>query len=375
MKYLIKVFLEHFAFGLTIPFGVVWMLQQGITLAEVGVVQAVIFLSTFLLEVPTGVIADKFGRKNSLIMGTLTHTLGLVLFLSSDSFFGFLLSAVCTGAAWAFISGAEEAYLHDTITPKTGFSYKKLFAKVTISDETATLLGMLTGSILTMWFSLQSTFAVATFFMLITVIYLTLFLPKDTDCFEPVDVVGQNPRDLHTLFQNYRRFLPTFIAIGILFESARILWQPALLQQGWQVAQLGFIFAGLKIFSLLGSFLAERIDLPHKTTIAFSGLVAGIALLGLSTSNLWLGIIGLAIYLVMENILRINQSAFLLEIAPNKNEKTTFLSSANLLRNLFSSTASPILGWGAANSMRTVLLGLLGVKLFSSFILQKKDST
>jgi len=374
MKYLIKVFLEHFAFGLTIPFSVVWMLQQGITLPQVGIVQSVLFLSTFLLEVPTGVVADKFGRKNSLIMGTLAHTFGMAIFLFSQSFAGFLLCAIFTGSAWALISGAEETYLHDTITPKTGLSYKKLFARVTISDEAATLLGMLTGSVLTAWFTLQATFAVAAFFMLVTAIFLFLFLPTDNSSFEIDDVVGQNPQDLGNIYQKYRAFLPTFIALGILFESARILWQPALLQQGWQVAQLGFIFAGLKIFSLIGSFIAERIELPHRAVIAFSGVVAGLALLGLTTANLWLGILGLGIYFLMENILRINQSAFLLELAPNNNNKTTFLSSANLIRNLFSSTASPILGWGATNSIRMVLFGLLGVKVISSFILQKKDS-
>jgi MFS family permease len=372
MKYLIKVFLEHFAFGLTIPFSIVWMLQQGITLPGVGIVQSVIFLSTFLLEVPTGVIADRFGRKKSLILGTLGHTVGIVLFFLSQSFFGFILSAICTGAAWALISGAEETYLYDTISSKTGWSFKKLLARVTISDEVATLLGMLAGSILTAWFTLQLTFVVASFFMLITVIFLFLFLPADQNNFDIDDVVGHNPQDLNTLIQKYRGYLPTFIALGILFESARILWQPALIMQGWQVAQLGLIFAGLKIFSLLGSFIAERSNVTHTTTIVVAGLMGGVALLGLSTSHLWLGIIGLAIYFVMENILRINQSALLLEIAPNKREKTAFLSSANLVRNLFSSAASPLLGWGAANSMRMVLLGLLGVKLLSSFILQKK---
>jgi MFS family permease len=375
MKYLIKVFLEHFSFGLTIPFSIVWMLQQGMTLPQVGLIQTVIFVCTFLLELPTGAIADTFGRKNSLTLGALAHTLGLVIFLFSHSFLGFFLSALCTGAAWALISGAEETYLHDIITPQSGQGYKKLFSRVTMSDEVATLLGMFVGSILTASFSLQSTFVVAAFFMFLTVIYLYLFLPTDSSEFELEEVIKQSPYNLRTFFQKYHLFLPTFVALAILYESARILWQPALLEQGVNVSQLGFIFAALKIFSLFGSFIAEKIELPHKTAITLSGIIAGIALLGLSTTNLWLGIIGLAIYFMMENIFRINQSAFLLEIAPNKNEKTTFISSANLIRNVFSAGVSPVLGLGAANSIRLVLLGLLGLKMASSLLLQSRKDT
>lgn len=374
MKYLIKVFLEHFAFGLTIPFSVAWMLQQGMTLTQVGLVQATIFINTFLLEVPTGVIADKFGRKKNLVIGTLLHAIALFIFLISQSFLGFILSAICTGAAWALISGAEETYVYDVIAPATGLPYKKFFSRVTISDETSTLIGMLFGSVLTVWFSLQSVFTVAFVFMLFTALYLLLFLPRDVDPVELDDVVGENPQDLRTLFQKNRSFIMTFIALGILFESARILWQPALLEQGWQVAQLGIVFAGLKCFSMLGSFVAERLEMPHTTAIAASGVVGGISLLGLSTSSMWIGIVGLAMYFMMENILRVNQSAFLLEIAPNKKEKTTFLSGANLVRNLTSSVASPVLGWSASSSVRMAILALFGVKLISSYILQKKDT-
>jgi MFS family permease len=373
MKYFVKVFLEHFAFGLIIPFSVVWMLQQNMSLTQVGLVQAVVFMSTFLSEVPTGVIADKFGRKNNLVIGALLHTVALFLFLISQSFFGFIVSAICTGVAWALISGAEETYVHDVIAPMSGLPYKKFFARVTISDEASTLIGMLAGSILTIWFSLQSVFIVAVVFMLFTALYLFFFLPQDAADVKLDDVVGENPQDLRVLFQKYRSFIPILIALGILFESARILWQPALLEQGLQVAQLGVVFAALKCFSIVGSFIAERLEIPHKKAIAVSGLAGGIALLGLSASSLWIGITGLAIYFMMENILRVNQSVFLLEIAPNKNKKTTFLSGANLVRNLTSSLASPVLGWGAGSSLRIAILALFGVKLISSYILVRKD--
>lgn len=374
MRYLTKVFLEHFAFGLTVPFSVMWMLERGLSLAEVGIVQAVIFFSTFLLEVPTGIVADRYGRKLSIASGIGLHVIGLALFALSPNLLAFLVSAFFTGAAWALISGAEESYVHDVIAPQEKNTYKKMFARVTMADEVSTIAGMLLGTFLVSTISLQAPFIGAVLLMAVTCIFFVLALPKDTKVVGESDVVIESPGNLYTTIKKYQPFLPAFIALAVLFESARILWQPALVQQGWQIAQLGLLFAGLKIFSVLGSFIAERITLTPKVGLIVSGLIGGTALIGLSTPHLWLGLAGLSVYFMMENILRVNQSAFLLEIAPHRNEKTTFLSGASLLRNLFSSLAAPVIGSTATNSMTLVLFGLFGAKLIASYILQKKDA-
>jgi len=370
MRYLVKVFTEHFAFGLTIPFTVVWMLEKGLTLPEVGVIQAIIFFSTFLLEVPTGVVADKFGRKNSILVGTISHVIALTIFVIAPTFLLFAISAVLTGAAWALISGAEEAYIDDTLVPTQNLSYKQLFSRVIIADESSTILGMLTGTVLVGYWGLQAPLIFAVLSMILAALVLFLFLPKDAQPIDDNDVIIESPSDLKTTLTKYKKFVPLFIVLAILFESARMLWQPALVSQGWSVAQLGVIFAGLKIFSLLGSFVAEEIEYISVSVLGFVGVIGGLALLGLSSQSATLGLIGLSFYFFLENILRINQSSYLLEIIPNKKEKATFLSGSSLIRNITSSAMSPILGWGASYSMGFVLVGLTVLKAGSALMLK-----
>jgi MFS family permease len=368
MKYINKVLIEHFAFGLTIPFSILWMLDRGLSLAEVGLIHSVIFFSTFLLEIPTGMIADKFGRKTSLLLGTLLHTCGLGILAFSEAFWLFAVSAFLTGAAWALLSGAEETYVHDTIAPQNGLKYKKFFARVTLADEGSTIVGMLVGSAIVAWISLQSVFILASIFMLLALIYILIALPPDNRNVEAAEVIKDNPLSLATIFKGFGPYIPIFILLAIFFESARILWQPGLIGLGWSVSQMGVLFASLKLFSLLGSFIAEHIDFPHATTVVVTGLIGGVALLGLATGNMWLGFVGLAGFFLVENILRVNQSALLLELAPNKKNSATFLSGASLVRNLFSSILSPVLGWGASLSIGGVLVLLLLFKIFSAVI-------
>lgn len=374
MRYLVKVFTEHFAFGLTIPFTVMWMLEKDLTLPEVGIIQAIIFFSTFFLEFPTGIIADTFGRKNSILVGTISHVLALTIFVTASTFLLFAISAILTGAAWALISGAEEAYIDDTLVPTQKLSYKQLFSRVTIVDESSTILGMLTGTILVSYWGLQAPLIFAVVSMILAALVLFLFLPKDAQPIDENDVIVESPSDLKTTFTKYKKFVPLFIILAILFESARVLWQPALVNQGWEVAQLGIIFAGLKIFSLLGSFVAEKIQFKSVSTICVAGAIGGLALLGLGSQFAILGLIGLGIYFFLENILRINQSSYLLDIAPNKKEKATFLSGSSLIKNITSSALSPVLGWGASYSITSVFIGLSFLKVVASLIFRKKQA-
>lgn len=374
MRYLVKVFTEHFAFGLTIPFTVLWMLEKGLTLPEVGIIQAIIFFSTFLLEVPTGIVADKFGRKNSILVGTISHVLALTIFVTAPTFLLFTISAIFTGAAWALISGAEEAYIDDTLVPTQKLSYKQLFSRVTIADESSTILGMLAGTVLVSYWGLQAPFILAVASMILTALVLFLFLPKDAQPIDEDEVIIESPSDLKTTLTKYQKYVPLFIILAILFESARMLWQPALVSQGWEIAQLGVIFAGLKVFSLLGSFVAEKIQYKSITTINIAGVTGGLALLGLSSQFAILGLIGLSIYFFLENILRINLSSYLLQIAPSKKEKATFLSGSSLIKNITSSTVAPILGWGASYSLAGVLFLLFIGKSISTLILNKSQN-
>jgi MFS family permease len=66
-KYLIKVTLDHFAFGLTIPISVIWQLNRGLNIEQVAIVTTIATILTLVTDIPTGFIADKYDRKLSLI--------------------------------------------------------------------------------------------------------------------------------------------------------------------------------------------------------------------------------------------------------------------------------------------------------------------
>lgn len=75
-------------------------------------------LAVLLCEIPTGLIADLFGRKKSIIIGTIIIGGAHLLEGSIPSFTAIAIAAALWGMGWTFISGAETAWIADEITPE-----------------------------------------------------------------------------------------------------------------------------------------------------------------------------------------------------------------------------------------------------------------
>ncbi|MAS35859.1 MAG: hypothetical protein CL610_17755 [Anaerolineaceae bacterium] len=99
--------------------GTLYFQSRGLNLLQVSSVTSIIVASVFLAEVPTGVLADRIGRKGSVIMALLLQTLGEVLFLFAESYAAFVMIAIIAGVGFAFASGATEALVYDSLPPGT----------------------------------------------------------------------------------------------------------------------------------------------------------------------------------------------------------------------------------------------------------------
>ncbi|WP_257141203.1 MFS transporter [Bacillus sp. AFS015802] len=94
---------------------VIYLGDKGMTLGEIGVLEALLHLAIVLFEVPTGMIADLYGRKVSLVIGNLFSLLYGLFMLLSGSFSMFTLAFLSMGLMVTLHSGAEQAFAYDTL--------------------------------------------------------------------------------------------------------------------------------------------------------------------------------------------------------------------------------------------------------------------
>ena len=111
-------YLFQFATGFLIwvPVWIIFLQdERGLSLTQVGLMEAVFWVSMMLFEVPTGAIADRFGRRTSLALGGFFFTGGTIFFALADGFVGLAISYVIMATSMTLYSGSGHALLFDSL--------------------------------------------------------------------------------------------------------------------------------------------------------------------------------------------------------------------------------------------------------------------
>lgn len=98
----------------SLPILSLYMLDNGVGLPAIVMGQVFYSVFTVIGEVPTGVFADRFGQKQSMIIGYITNAIGGVVFLLMPSALGLYLGYSIFAFGDTFISGSKEALLYES---------------------------------------------------------------------------------------------------------------------------------------------------------------------------------------------------------------------------------------------------------------------
>ena len=113
--YLILSFASSFFLWLAFSVNLIFQVEQvGFSPLQIVLVGTFLEASYFLFEVPTGVVADVYSRRISVIIGTFVLGVGAVV-AAVPSFPVILLANVIMGIGYTFLSGALEAWIADEI--------------------------------------------------------------------------------------------------------------------------------------------------------------------------------------------------------------------------------------------------------------------
>lgn len=97
------------------PILVLFYQDNGLSMSQVLILQAVFSVMVLAFEIPSGYFSDIVGRKKSLIIGSLLGTVGYIVYSLSGSFYEFLIAEIILGFGISFVSGADSAMLYDTL--------------------------------------------------------------------------------------------------------------------------------------------------------------------------------------------------------------------------------------------------------------------
>lgn len=111
--YSLIFFLNAYLSGLLVPVLSLLLLQKGATISNLSIILGLYAFTVVALELPTGIIADVFGRKNSFCLSIIISIMSLLTFLTGKGFIFLCIGIMLYGLSRALSSGSFEAMFID----------------------------------------------------------------------------------------------------------------------------------------------------------------------------------------------------------------------------------------------------------------------
>lgn len=249
------------------PVLTLFLLSKGISFTDILLLQSVFSIAIFILEVPSGAVADLFGRKLSLVINVICRVVSLILLMFSSNFWILVISEILFAIGHALTSGADTSLLYDSL-----LSLKR-------EDQITSVLGQsqsyfyylqgvasIVGGIL---YSIQAMlpFIASLIFLLINFVIITQFKEPKIHCKEDnqKNLIQQMSVGISYALTHQKIFgVILFAAIILTFSKIGFwLYQPYFKASELPVALFGFVFFA---FNMIAGYASKHADRFIKAT-------------------------------------------------------------------------------------------------------------
>lgn len=275
---------------LWVPVEKLFMTEIGFTPASVGVMAAVYAAVTPLLEVPSGVLADRWSRARIMVLACVALLVSSVVGGLSHGVGTYVVAAAVLGAYFALSSGTVDSIVYDTVLEETGSSelYETWIGRVRMAESGAFVVSALAGGLLAELTSARVTyFATLPFVAVAIVAFLRFDEPRLHRAAEATSLRSHLALTVRTITRQRDvlrvLLLSALVAmlLSALFEFGP-LWLVALAAPA---VLYGPYWAALMSTSGVGGYLAARLDLKRTAVVATLAVLAPVATAALALTR------------------------------------------------------------------------------------------
>tara|TARA_Y100000310_G_scaffold227071_1_gene229281 strand:+ start:61 stop:1119 length:1059 start_codon:yes stop_codon:yes gene_type:complete len=331
-------------------------------------------IGAILWEIPSGIFADYFGRKPSIVLGMFVLSLGYVGVSFSHNFLSFLIAYFVVSIGIALVSGADTALLYDSLRiAKKEDTFKKVLGRAHTFSNLGFAGGALVGGIVAQ-FGFRTNYYLFAFSIFLG--FLASLLLVEPKAYEKITTPGlQHLKNSLAFSFNHKRVRWLIIYYGVMFGSMGslfTLWQPYMKAVSIDVSYFGYAYVLFLMAASLTSFFAHSIEksIGEKASLILIALFISLPIILLGT---YLFIFGLIFMILVEFSFGYLRPVFNDYVNKHivSSQRATVLSIGNMFMRFCWAIIGPVIGFIADNySMQHSLVGY-GVFLLvlSPFIL------
>jgi len=358
-----------YVFAIVMPLIVPIFQSKGLDMQGIFALQTIFATAMLVSEVPSGYLADVFGRRNIILAGAIVSGLGHRQLIFADSFAALVVYEFTLGIGASLLSGADLALLHDTeLALNRGVSKQrrvvgKLYSVGTFSAAISAALCsvvLLTGRITeVVW--IQALIGWGP----LCVVFFLVEAPRGQQ-------LSENAGTSH--WRNFQQIIAVLLLRSQMLRRVFLtlcLWPLTtffavwLLQRIWQdqdisLIHFGWLWAVLTLITALSSRFSHRIEalVGPRILLGFIGIAPVVGYIALAKFGFVLGLLMAAVFFFIRGL-----GTVLLSDALNNRIDSEYRATANSLASFGFRGAfaflGPLVGFGFdVWGMEVVLLAL-----------------
>lgn len=361
---------------------VLYMGYRGLPLWQIGIVEGIFHIASFLFEVPSGALADLFGRKRVMIAGRICYALAAVIQIFSTNIYGFSIAFIICALSYNLNSGSEEALLYDSLKAvgKEG-KYMSVYSRLDVVMQVAAGIATVAGGILAQK-SYQLCYLVIVLVAVLSVLpAMWLEEPPRTEARQgkkqektglkehftvTYQVIRDNPGILNILL-----YFPVVAA----FSTALYFYgQQYYAEAGFDRIAISFIMLGNVAASCIGALYSEKLlHLFGNKTKYLASVCMGLAVLCVSRYHIWLSIPAFWLVGFCDAVLLPIESGSLNKLIPS-GQRATIISVSSMFFSMAMICIFPLVGvlatfWGLHCAF--AIMGILQLVMMVLLICRK----
>ena len=324
------------------------------------ILQSVYSIAAVALEIPSGYLADVWGRRKCLILGCILFFFGYLCYSFTSTFTAFLFAEILLGTGQTLVNGADSALLYDTTAQyKKENLYLRYEGRITMIGNFAEALAGIFGGLLATYSLRLPFYAQAVIaFTGIPAAFMLKEVNRSNKIQNPVNEIVRIIR--YSLVTN-KQLCYNIMYSGIIGAATLTMaWfvQPVLMYLKTPVSWYGVIWTVLNLTVGFAALWSDRVDNyfgPRKMGILILVFIVG-GYVSLAFNLTYAGLAILFVFYIFRGfatpILKgyINQMTF-------SDMRATVLSIRNFIIRLMFAAIAPFIGW--LNDMYSLQVALL----------------
>ena len=335
-------------FSLVMPIIVLFYQDHKLDLQDVFILKSIFSIVAVTFEIPSGYMADVWGRKNCLVLGCLLFFAGYLCYSFTGTFAAFVIAEILLGVGQTLVNGADSALLYDTAEHyKQENKYLHYEGKITMIGNFAEAAAGVIGGFLAAY-SLRYPFYGQVFVAFIG-IPAAFALKEISLSRSSKSKLGEIMKIIkYSLFEN-KRLCYNIMYSGIVGAATLTMaWlvQPVLIHINMPTEYFGIAWTALNLtvgISALYSDSLERYLGVNKTYILILVFIVG-GYVALAYNLSYAGLIVFFVFYIVRGFATPVLKGYINQIAVS-NMRATVLSIRNFVIRLIFAIMAPFVGW------------------------------